>query len=480
MKQMRANIRRIAFLLIGLFALLGAYGAYSLLTYGNRWFASSSNTYVRQQKKNVIAGDILDVNGVVLATTEDEKRVYQQDALARSAVVHVLGDGQGNVNNGVEGFMAAYLYGFNMSLSERAAVFFSGGERLGDTVRLTIDSALCSYIAKTVKENTTLTSGAVVVMNYKTGAVLAEMSWPLFDPYEAKNIADDPGKPYFNRATQGLYAPGSTFKIVTAAAALENPSMAGRSFQCTGLLAADANMAGRYITDAGTDLSKNAVVSHGQITLRNAFLKSCNNTFAQIALELGDQALKSKAQSFGFDDNFLFRDVVVENSSYPSANRTDWEIAWTGAGQSALLATPLHMCLIASAVANDGVMMEPRLILSVTASNGKQRLSFSEKAYRTVIKDQKTVETIKDFMRGVVNETGGTGRAASTVGHTVYGKTGSAEVDGQENTNAWFVGFSDNPDAPWAVAIVMENAGGGGSVAAPLAQKIFQYANGQN
>jgi len=166
---------------------------------------------------------------------------------------------------------------------------------------------------------------------------------------------------------------------------------------------------------------------------------------------------------------------VVENSSYPIANRNNWNIAWTGAGQSALTATPLHMCLIACAVANDGVMMEPRLVKTVIAANGTERLGFTAKTYRTAIRDTSIVDEIKDYMKAVVNEKNGTGRAASLSGHTVYGKTGSAEVDGQENTNAWFVGFLGDDDAPYAVAIVLENVGGGGAYAAPLAQKIFRY-----
>ena len=140
-----------------------------------------------------------------------------------------------------------------------------------------------------------------------------------------------------------------------------------------------------------------------------------------------------------------------------------------------MTATPLHMCLIACAIANDGVMMEPRLVKTVTAANGTERLGFTTKVYRTAIRDASVVAEIKDYMKAVVNEKNGTGRAASLTGHTVYGKTGSAEVDGQENTNAWFVGFLGDADAPYAVAIVLENTGGGGTYAAPLAQKIFQY-----
>lgn len=481
MKQLRGNIRRVAILMVALFVFLGVYGAYSLLTYGNRWFSSSANTFVRSQKKNVVAGAIIDKNGVVLAQTKDDVRVYNEDEDVRTAVVHVLGDSAGNVSNGVETFMASHLYGFNMSLWERLTAYLSGSKRTGDSVQLTIDSELSRFIKAQVAGNSALPqdlSGAVVVMNYQTGAVLASMSFPLFDPNDVTTVADDPGKPFYNRATQGLYAPGSTFKIITATAALSSGQMVGRSFQCTGQLKVDETTQ-HVITDAGTNLAENKLTFHGQIGLRDAFVKSCNNTFAQIALELGDQTIKAQSEAFGFNDNFLFRDIVVENSSYPSTNRTNWAIAWTGAGQSALLSTPLHMCMVAAAIGNDGVMMEPRMIEQVVSSAGDVRQTFSSKIYRTVSKDAAVIAQIKDYMKGVVNERIGTGQAASLNGYTVYGKTGSAEVDGQEKTNAWFVGFIGDDSAPYALSIVLENTGGGGEFAAPLAQKIFQKLAGQ-
>ena len=467
MKQLRKNIRRVAAFLCALFVLLAGYGAYSITTYGSRWFASSANTFVRTRKKDVIAGDILDRNGIVLATTSDGTRVYQDDPLARKATVHVIGDSGSNVNNGVESFMAAYLYGFNLSFLERLSDAVRGENRRGDDVRLTIDSRLATYIASIFPEGK---AGAVVVMNYVTGEVLSQQSFPNFDPQNITSaVKRDPQKPFFNRAVQGLYTPGSTFKIVTTAAALENmPDAASRAFHCTGQLQAGTQI----ITDAGTNAAEGRIVQHGQINLLRAFQVSCNNTYAQIALELGDLKLRRTAEAFGFNDNFLFRDLVVENSSYPTENRTEKELAWTGAGQSALTASPLHMCMIASAVANDGVMMEPRLLLSATARNGNLRTESSPRVYKKALPEE-TAAQIKEYMRAVI--TGGTGTAAAVSGKKVCGKTGSAEIDTQENTNAWFVGFLDESTAPYSLAIVVEDAGGGGSVAAPLAKKIWMW-----
>ena len=467
MKQLQKNIRRVAIALCALFALLVVWGVYSLTTYGSRWFASSANTFMRTRKKDVIAGDILDRNGIVLATTINGQRIYQNDLNARKATVHAVGDSGSNVNNSAESFFASYLYGFNSSFLERLSFALRGEQRRGDNVRLTIDCRLATYIASIFPSGK---AGAVVVMNYKTGEVLAEQSFPTFDPQSiSAAVKSDPQKPFYNRAIQGLYTPGSTFKMVTAASAIENYTNYNTiAFDCTGQL----TLGSRVITDAGTNLTENKLTKHGVIDLKKAFQVSCNNSFAQLALQLGDARLRKTAEDFGFNDNFLFRDLVVENSSYPTVNRNDGEIAWTGAGQSALTASPLHLCMIASAIANDGVMMEPKLLISATAPNGTQRAKLTAKVYRKPItSDQAAI--LKDYMRAVV--TGGTGTSAKISGTKVCGKTGSAEIDGQEFTNAWFVGFLDEAASPYALSIVVENGGGGGSVAAPIARKIFSW-----
>lgn len=467
MKQLQKNIRRVAIALCALFALLVVWGVYSLTTYGSRWFASSANTFMRTRKKDVIAGDILDRNGIVLATTANGQRIYQNDLTARRATVHAVGDSGSNVNNSAESFFASYLYGFNSSFLERLSFALRGEQRQGDNVRLTIDCRLATYIASIFPSGK---AGAVVVMNYKTGEVLTEQSFPTFDPQNiSAAVKNDPQKPFYNRAIQGLYTPGSTFKMVTAASAIENYTNYNTiAFDCTGQLA----LGNRVITDAGTNLTENKLTRHGIIDLKKAFQVSCNNSFAQLALQLGDARLRKTAEDFGFNDNFLFRDLVVENSAYPTANRNDGEIAWTGAGQSALTASPLHLCMIASAIANDGVMMEPKLLISATAPNGTERAKLTSKVYRKPLtSDQAAI--LKDYMRAVV--TGGTGTSANIGGKKVCGKTGSAEIDGQEFTNAWFVGFLDEAASPYALSIVVENGGGGGSVAAPIARKIFNW-----
>ena len=468
MKQQKLRFRVLTFLLIGMLAAASFYGVYSVSTYGSRWTSSSRNTRYRSARSSVTPGDIIDRNGVTLATTDSEgKRVYQSNILSRSALVHLLGDSEGNIANGVESFQANYLLGFETGLSERVNALLKGESRRGDNVYLTADSRLATEIVQIFRngKDTKGKCGAVVVMNYQTGEVLALVSLPVYDPMNITDtVKSSPQHPFWNRATQSTLPPGSTFKIITAAAMLNHlPDAQTHLFTCTGA----TQVMDRYITDYGND-------QHGEITLERAFRLSCNNCFAQAALLMGDAALRKTAESFGFNDNFLFRDLVVENSSYPTQNRNAFEIAWSGAGQSRVVATPLHLCMVAAAIANDGVMMEPRLLSKVESPSGVTRMRYSQKAYRTACTPE-TAAILDGYMKDVVKS--GTGTRAKVSGLTIAGKTGSAEssVNGLDVTHAWFTGYIADDRFPYAVSVLVEEGGTGGSVAAPVAQQVFEY-----
>lgn len=468
MKKLRINFKLLALLCVGLLFLAGVYGIYSVTTYGPRWLSSTKNSRTTAAKKAVIQGDILDVNGIVLATTDEEgERVYQSDATKRSAIVHLIGDPQGKVGNAVDSFQSSYLLGMETSFFERAMALFNSEQRRGDNVTLTIDSKLCALICREFQLGaaTSDKAGAAVVLNYKTGAMLACVSLPVFDPINIpENIDENALGPYWNRALRSTLPPGSTFKIITTAAALDAfTDAATHMYTCTGA----TQVADRIITDYGN-------AHHGTLNMEKAFTVSCNNVFAQIALSLGDDKLRAAAEQFGFNDNFLFRDFVVENSVYPTSGRNLVEIAWSGAGQSQVAATPLHMAMIAASVANDGIMMEPRLLEKVVSPAGVIRVRYSAKQYRKCL-DVDTAEILQAYMKNVVAS--GTGTKAKVSGLSIAGKTGSAEssADGKAVTHAWFVGYIDSDVMPYAVCVLVEDGGSGGSVAAPIAGKIFQY-----
>ncbi|MBR4359749.1 MAG: hypothetical protein IKP32_03945 [Clostridia bacterium] len=464
MKQMRKNALRLAALFCALFAAVSAYAVYIVSSNEARLMSSTYNTYAREQRARAVRGDILDRNGVVLATSDSEDhRTYHADPQVRAATAHAVGVNSYRMASSADYMFSAYLYGLKLSFPERLSYMLQGKRTKGDNVRLTIDSRLSVYAASRFPADK---KGAIVVMNYQTGELLVLQSFPSFDPQDESSLS---AARTSNYATGTKKAPGSTFKIVTAASAMQNfPDFAEKTYVCEGVISFPA----RPVVDAGTRLAEGTITRHGQTTMQHAFAVSCNNTFAQIALELGDEALRKTAEDFGFNDNFLFSDLVVENSAYPAGQRADVDVAWTGVGQSSLAVTPLHMCMIASTVANDGVMMEPRTLKAVTAQSGRQRMGSSPRVYRRPLSVEQAA-VLKDYMRAVV--TAGTGRSAAIEGKKVCGKTGSAELDNQEKTNAWFVGFLDEPDAPYAVAVVVENAGGGGSVAAPIARALFAW-----
>ena len=434
MKQLRHAIRLCALLLSVMMVLPMLYGGYSLIRYGTRWRTSEYNTYLTGMKSGVIAGNIYDRGGVLLASTDPEtrERIYSGDETLRRALAHVLGNARGSVKNAVETFFADSLYGANMSFLERFNQSMRG-ELRGDDLMLTLDSGLSAYIESIFPAEK---SGAVVVMNYKTGEIYAMNSFPTFDP--ASPVY--PGvNPSLNRATRWLSAPGEL------------------SFEGSK----------RTVRDYGD-------TSHGELSLRKAFAQSCNSTFASLAVEMGDEALRRTAESFGIGDDFTFRDLVVENSAFSVGDQPlqGADLAWTGAGQHQLGISPLHMCMIAAGIANDGVMMEPRLLLSATSPTGIIRAAFEAIPYRTALPAQ-VAQTVRSYMKDVVQS--GTGRSARVSGLTVCGKTGTAEIDTQKNDNAWFVGFVENGPVPVAVCVVVADSGTGGNIAAPLAQRIFTY-----
>ncbi len=470
MKRQRHRYKMIAFLLFLAFLALGLWGVWSVRNYGTRWFSHASNTRLAEQKKSVIAGDIRDRNGVLLASTVDGKRVYQEKASDRSAIVHLLGDREGQIANSVESFQAGYLYGVQSSLLDALHHLLQHTERRGNNLTLTVDAGLCSTIPKAFSSHTATRgkNGAAVVMNYHTGDVLALVSLPGFDPDDPESV-ETLNQPYWNRATQALLPPGSTFKIVTAAAMLENlPGVRDQVFTCTGSLS---------VSDQFTVKDfENAV--HGQLTLKQAFLHSCNSVFASGALTLGDESLRRMAEQFGFNENFLFRDLVVQNSMYPQKRQTPEALAASGYGQSAIAATPLHLCLLSAAVANDGVMMEPRLLKTVQSSSGATILSESSVTVRTVCAAD-TAQTLQEMMKSVV-QGGGSGSRASVYGMDIRGKTGTAEstAGGVPVNYGWFTGYNAGEGLPFALCVLVEDIPDGetgGTTAALIAGDLFSW-----
>ena len=446
-----------------LFAAMVAYFCYSVYFYGGRWVSNVHNPRIADGKQKVIMGTVTDRDGTVLAYTDAVgERRYNGNRETRMAVSQVIGDDGGKVSTGVDTFHAQYLLGFKSSVLERLSDALTGTPQRGDGVQLTISERLSRYISAQFPEGK---RGAVVVLNYRTGEILAMVSMPQFDPTDMDDaLSDEEAGALINRATQGLYPPGSTFKIVTLASALTNlPDLEDFSFDCTGY----------YAVGSYSVTEKSA---HGTQTLSQAFRNSCNTTFAALSQDLGYQMLGQTAEALGFNENFLFKDLIVYNSSYPIDDLSADDLAWSSIGQGRVLATPMHMALIASAIAGGGVMNEPRLLRSITTAQGSERALPQAAAPRRVLSESVAARIEKEMI-GVVKCGTGT-RAAPSNGYTVAGKTGSAEASDDKSieSHAWFVGYITNDNAPYAICVLVEHGGSGGGVAAPLARKTLEKA----
>lgn len=472
---LRKRLGLVAMVLLGMYLVLGAYFAYGQLFYGNRWFARSSNprSHFVTEDPSVVPGDILDRTGEKLAYSLTEtyqdadgtdhlhlQRDYNPDIRAASHVVGFQDPDKGQA--GAEAFYSRYLLGYNNNILESIYQKVFLHQEVGNDIQLTIDLGLQKDVTRSMGGRT----GSAVILDAATGEVYAMVSLPNFNPQDVGNVSGDD---LVNRATEGLYAPGSVMKIVTAASALENiPDIGSRSWDCTGTVDVDDQTIPCYGTHA-----------HGAVDLTEAFALSCNTTFSKIGDELGWTALRDTARDFGFAYPFLFSDMQLTESQLPQADTLpDDRLAWTAIGQDDVLTSPMHMAMIAACVANGGVMMEPRMLMTVYNRNDRMIRQPGSRRFREVISPE-TASELKDMMGRVVSS--GTGTRAAVEGLQVYGKTGTAEkrVDGKPGNNAWFVGFAEKGEKTLAVAVVIEDAGPGetgGGVAAPKAGEMLASA----
>jgi len=463
MKELRRNMRIVGTLVVVMFVGLAAWFAMTVFTQGSIWASDVRNSRLKTGAS--LRGDITDRDGNLLATTsEDGERQYLPNAAARRALSQTVGDTAGMSGTGIETFYSATLLDISTSLVDRLSELFNSARHTGGSIQITVDGPLQAYIAGEFPEGY---RGAVCVTNYKTGEILAMVSMPNYDPTDLAVRTDTQVEDtaYLNRCLQGLYTPGSIFKIVTLASALSNDAnVTNQSFSCSG----EWTYEGGHIVCAGG-------TAHGAVSLKTAFKKSCNVTFGKLAYQLGLERLRETAERFGFNENFKFGDFMVYNSAFPTASDNMNGLVWAGIGQGEVLVTPLHMAMISGAIANGGTMMKPRLIQRVVSSLGTPTATGSNTVYREVVSPA-VANTIAEYMYETVRS--GTAIRAAIKGYNVGGKTGSAEVsDNKEvETNAWFTGFVYDEAHPYAIAVVIEGGGAGARMPSELAAKALKKA----
>lgn len=315
--------------------------------------------------------------------------------------------------------------------------------------------------------------GAVVALDYTTGAVLALVSSPSYDPNRLathdlgdstkawNSLNDDPAKPMANRATREIYPPGSTFKLVTAAAALE-----------AGMTADSTVDASAYKLPTSTKVITGNC-GGSSISLSQALKVSCNPGFARLGATLGADELRNQAQRFGFGSKFL-AEIGSSPSRFPD-ELDPAQTAMSAIGEFEVAASPLQMALVSAAIANRGVLMEPYLVSQVTDADLNVVRTTTPRAHSQAL-TASSADELQKMMVAVVAS--GTGRNAQIPGVTVGGKTGTAQSDRVRNPYAWFTAWAEDPHV--AVCAFVEDAEidaseiAGGRVAAPIAKAVIE------
>jgi peptidoglycan glycosyltransferase len=436
-----------------------------------KYIASSYNRRQQLAENKILRGSILDRNGLVLAKSAIRGDVQQRIYPYGNLYSQVIG-----YNSQVYGRslleLAYNKYLLGLDEYSRVMGAFSrtdNGIRKGDNIQTTLDHNLQKLGSKLL----TGKKGAVVALNPKTGEILALVSKPDFDPneksleYNWQNMTESEDSPFLPRATRGLYAPGSTYKIAISALAIEN-GMKDITFQDNGSVVID----GRKFSNLNGE-------SFGKVDLTKAFALSSNVVYSQLGVMLGENLLKDMAQRLGLNSAIPF-DVPVSRSLFPYQRMEKTDLASVGIGQGKLMASPLQMALVASAVADSGIMMKPYLVSSVTDPDGRN-VRVNSPMQLHVAMEADTADQIRRMMQKVVEE--GTGKRAAINGIRVAGKTGTAENElsakVKNKEHSWFVGFAPAENPQIAVAVLLEYDGHtGGTFAAPIAGKIMKaYLN---
>lgn len=482
---MKGAIRKVFWLYALLFVMLVIYLLKISIYDSNSFVANAYNPRLSQGQEGIKRGSILDSNGDIIAESVKQpdgsyERVYHNsEAYAHTVGYMVKGKA------GVENKYNFRLEDISFELFQRIGGLF-GSEVKGNDIVLTIDNRL-QEIAYDYLEGE---RGAIVALEPSTGKILTMVSNPTFDSNSIgidwdKLKNDDENSPLLNRATQGLYPPGSTFKIITSAAGYENnPKSLDLEMYCEGEKKFGNSIMHCYDNRA-----------HGNEDLTKAFAKSCNTYFSTLGDNLGGEILRKTAESFGFNNELNFPLEYKKSSFVLDNNSSLSEIVETSIGQGKTLVTPLFMAMITSAVANNGLMMNPYIVDHSETPWGGIRNKAIPSAYKQVISPD-TAYKLKDLMTEVVNRGTATDAAFSVSGKikdsvssdsavsggsvngrfsgpiTVAGKTGTAENSSGDD-HAWFVAFAPAEEPQIAVAVVFENAGKG-SKAIPAARDIMK------
>ncbi len=444
------------FLIIGLIA----YIMHFMIVEKDQVIANAANSRLDSFAADVIRGDIVTKDGKTIATNNGDKRYYPYDDM----FAHAVGFSK-YTKAGIELVGNYYLLESHASAPERLFHTLREESNRGDTIVSTLNFDL----QKKAYDALGNANGAVVVMEPDTGKILAMVSKPDFNPndidavWKEANSEDSTSSVLLNRATQGLYPPGSTFKVLTALSYMRQYPRKYKKYQ--------------YECNSEEQIFNNVAVHcygkkmHGEEDLSKALANSCNQAFADIGTKLDVDKWKDTLESMLYNKNLPYNGASATSRFYLDGKSDKGFVPQTAFGQGDTLVTPLHNAMIISTIANGGLMMKPYMIDSIENYKGKRIRKFSPSSYDTLMSADE-VETLTEYMRKVVTE----GTAADYFAGASYqaaGKTGTAEYAGGDHDFSWFIGFADIERPEIAVSIVVEESDVNGVKATAIARALM-------
>jgi penicillin-binding protein A len=485
---MTKELRRLSILMLLMFLALFASTSVIQVVQAEALAENSRNTRALYDSYEVQRGSII-ASGAAIANSVPSNDVYTWQR------VYVDGDMWAPVTgyiNPVLGAATGIEQAMNQELSgtagsqflDRIERIFTGQPPRGSNVELTLDAAVQREAYDALGD----LQGAVIAIEPSTGRVLAMVTSPSFDTNllashntdEVSTVYDaleaDPTHPLFNRAIAGdLNPPGSTFKLVVASAALASGDYTPASTL--------PNPGSYQLPQSSTvifNASGGACGPGDTVTIADALRLSCNIPFAELAVELGDTVIREEAEKYGFNASFAMPLASTE-SSYPRA-LDEPQTALTGFGQGQVTATPLQMAMVSAGIANEGVVMNPRMVDQVIGADLSVQQTFDDTEFGRAL-DANLAAELAGMMVANVND--GAASGATIDGVDVGGKTGTAENGSDQPYTLWFTGFAPAENPQVAVAVVVEDGGGegqsgsGNTIAAPIAKKVMEAVLGR-
>lgn len=452
----------VTYFFVLLFVGMIGYFSYFNVVKGKEIINDSRNPRMDLYENQVLRGSIIDKDGNVLAESkESEDGSQTRDYPYGKLYAHVVGYSDKG-KSGLESAQNFQLQTSNVSFKTKLLNEFKGKKSAGNNIMTTLDTNIQQAAYDALGNN----RGAIVAIEPSTGKILSMVSKPSYDPNtiveDWASLNENTEGILVNRATQGQYAPGSTFKVVTTLAYMrQNPNYEDYTYRCTGEITAGKN----EIHCFGNEV-------HGTVDLADSLAYSCNTSFSNIGLSLNVDQFRETAEDLLFDSELPCPLVYNQSKFNLESDEGDAAIAMTAFGQGKLQVSPYHMAMITSAIANNGILMKPYLVDQIISAEGETVEKYVPESYKELMTTDEAAK-LTEYMQGVIEY--GTARSLKSLGVSIAGKTGTSEYsDDKEKTHSWFIGFSnvENPDL--AIAVVIENSDSTGDVATDVAKKVFQ------